>query len=289
MEKFYKLKMFFILFILIMTIIFCINHLKNSVAVSNFDVSVGKKLPIIMYHHVSEKQNLLNDFTITPEQFENDLIYIRENGYESISMEQLLDYLENGTPLPNKPIMITFDDGHESFYHYIYPILKKYDEKAILSVVGEFSQAFSENEDGNIDYSYLTWSQINELSKSENVEIGNHTYSLHSMDNGRKGCDIKYNEDISTYKEFLENDVMKLENNISNYTGLNSAVFTYPYGIFSDATKETIIKMGFNAIFTCFEVVNIIEDNTDFLYNLGRFNRPNSANTEAFFNKIFSK
>lgn len=248
---------------------------------------IGKALPIVMYHHISEKSNLLNDFTITPTQFENDIIYIQENGYESISMEQLLNYVYNDIPLPEKPIMITFDDGHESFYHYIYPILKKYDEKAILSVVGSFSQAFSENEDGNIDYSYLTWSQINELSKSKNVEIANHTYNLHSLDNGRKGCDIKYNEDVQLYKEFLITDIMKLENNILNYTGVNSVAFTYPYGVFSDITKETIMNLEFSAIFTCFEKVNTItKTDTSFLYNLGRFNRPNAVSTEDFFSKL---
>ena len=183
--------------------------------------------------------------------------------------------------------MITFDDGHESFYEYIYPILKQYDLKAVLSVVGSFTDTFTENEDHNINYSYLTWKQINELSDSGYVEIGNHTYDLHSIDKGRKGCSKNPGEDIEQYKNFLTKDVMKLQEKILNYTGNNLKIFTYPFGRYTKETKQIIKDLGFSVIFSCEERVNIIDkNNSEFLYNLGRFNRPNGISSEQFFQKI---
>ncbi len=275
-----------VIFILLLCLFFSFKYLYNN-AEPCFNEDNGIKLPVIMYHHISKKQKLLNDFAITPEQFEKDMLYLKEKGYETISVEQLLDYVYNNAPLPEKPVMITFDDGHESFYEYIYPILQKYDLKAILSIVGSFTDTYSENEDHNIDYSYLTWKQINEMADSPYVEIGNHTYDLHSLDKGRKGCSKKSGESVEQYKEFLTKDVLKLQDEILNYTSYNSNIFTYPFGRYSKETKEIIKELGFSVIFTCAEVVNVVDkDNPDFLYNLGRFNRPNGTSSQEFFKKI---
>lgn len=252
-----------------------------------FNPEDGKKLPIIMYHHMSEKEKLLNKFAISPKEFENDLIYIKEQGYETITVEQLLNYVYENEPLPEKPIMITFDDGQESFYTYAFPLLKKYKMSAVLSIVGSFTEAFSKNEDHNVDYSYLTWAQINEISNTPNVEIANHTYNLHSIEKGRKGCSKKSNENIEEYKEFLKNDILKLQNDILMYTGYKASTFTYPFGKFSKETKNILKEFGFSAILTCAEIVNTIDkNNPDFLFNLGRFNRPHNISTEQFFKKV---
>lgn len=278
-----------ILFILIFSLFFSFNFLYSN-AQPCFNEYEEIKLPIIMYHHISEKQKLLNDFVVTPQQFEKDMLYLKENGYETISIKQLLDYVYNGGSLPEKPVIVTFDDGNESFYEYIYPMLKKYDLKAVLSVVGSFTDTYSENEDHNVDYSYLTWKEINEMSDSGYVEIGNHTYDLHSLDKGRKGCSKKTGETLEQYKNFLTKDVLKLQDEILNYTGYNSNIFTYPFGRYSKETKEIIKELGFSAILTCSQVVNTInKNNPDFLYDLGRFNRPNGLSSQEFFKKIIQQ
>lgn len=279
----------FILAILIFSLIFSFNYIyNNTTPCFNDNSNINNiKLPIIMYHHISKTDARLNDFTISPSQFEKDIIYLKEQGYETISIKQLLDYVYDNKPLPKNPIMITFDDGHESFYEYIYPLLKQYNLKAVLSVVGSYTDTYTENEDHNISYSYLNWKQINELADSGYVEIGNHTYDLHTMDKGRKGCSKKQGESIEEYRKFLTKDVMSLQEKITNYTASDLKIFTYPFGRYTKETKEIIKELGFKVIFNCEERVNIIDkNNTDFLHNLGRFNRPNGINTKDFFEKI---
>lgn len=284
----FSFKNIIIFIILFLSLIFSFNYIyNNTLSCYNDTSNNGIKLPIIMYHHISKSESRLNDFTIKPEQFEKDMLYLKEKGYETISVKQLLDYVNNNEPLPDKPVMITFDDGHESFNEYIYPILKKYDLKAVLSVVGSYTDTYTENEDHNINYSYLTWKQINELADSGIVEIGNHTYDLHTIDKGRKGCSKNPGEDVEQYRNFLTKDVLKLQDKITNYTGSNLKIFTYPFGRFSKETKEIIKDLDFSVIFNCAQVVNIIDrNNPDILYNLGRFNRPNGINSEQFFKNI---
>lgn len=243
------------------------------------------KLPILMYHNITKKPSLLNKYCILESQFENDLKYIKEHGYVPVTIKELLDYVNNGGSFPEKPIMITFDDGYESFYVYAYPLLKKYNMKAVMSIVGSYTDLFTEEEDHNTDYSHLNWKQVSELNNSGYVEIGNHTYDMHKISAQRKGCGIGKGESTEKYQKNLKYDLEKLQKQILNYSGKKATAFAYPYGYMSEGSMEVIKDIGFKVVFTCTEVVNII-DNKDVLFNLGRFNRENGLSSSQFFKKM---
>lgn len=269
--------------------VFAFIYLRDNITPCT-STSAGKKLPIIMYHHTSQKQKLLGKFTITSKEFEDDLIYLLENGFEAINVADLLAYVYDGATLPDKPVMITFDDGHESFYKYIYPLLKKYNVKAILSLVGTYTQTYSDVDDHNIDYSYTNWTQVNEMSKSGYVEIANHSYDMHKTKGSRYGISKNNNEDLEQYKKAISLDILKLQEDIKDYTGKMATTFTYPFGKFSKETKQILKDLGFKAIFNCAEKLNIIDlNNPNFLYNLGRFNRPSGIYSGDFFKKVLSE
>lgn len=248
---------------------------------------LGKEisLPVIMYHHISEKPELLGTYTISPEEFENDIKYLKEQGYCSISAEQLLNYFKHGSSLPEKPVMITFDDGFESFYVYAMPILKKYGFSAIIAVVGSFADKFSEADDHNVDYSYLTWNEIEEISKSGFVEIANHTYNMHTVSHGRNGCTAMCGEDFECYKEIMRRDIPKLQKRIDAYSGKKTRIFAYPFGFWGEQSDRMLKDFGFDIAFTCSEKVNLISDIAN-LRRIGRFNRPHGISTEHFFARI---
>lgn len=96
----------------------------------------GQKLPIIMYHNISPNAGRQGKYTVSVKEFEGDLKYIKERGFTPILTQQLIDYAKQGKSLPKKPLMITFDDGFESFYAYAFPLLQKYDMCAVMAVVG---------------------------------------------------------------------------------------------------------------------------------------------------------
>lgn len=270
-------KKFLLLFILVLVLwLICPKTTKC------YDDSTG--IPILMYHNISPKASLTGKYCVSTENFENDLIYIKNNGYTTVSIQGLINYNSGKGELPPKPIVITFDDGYESFYKYAFSLLKKYNCRGVINVVGSFSDLFTKTEDHNTDYSYLTWQEIKELSQSGFVEIGNHTYDMHKLSD-RKGCSKKRGEDAAQYTSALVQDAEMTQARIKDFTGSPSLIFAYPYGSFSEETPDIIKSMGYEAILTCTEEINHT-DKEGWLFKLGRFNRPNGMSTETFFSKI---
>lgn len=249
-------------------------------------VQEGLPLPIVMYHQITKSENRVGKYVVTDKQFEKDLQYLKSQGYESINMTQLINYVKKGEALPPKPVMITFDDGHESFYEYIIPLLEKYDMKAVMSVVGDYTDIYTKTPDHHLSYSYLTWSEIEELTKNEHAEIQNHTYYMHKNSSARRGCKNNKNESLQDYEIALNNDIGKLQKEIFQRTGWRPNTFTYPYGFMSEESEKILKAMGFEATLTCTEKLNIITHDEKCLFSLGRYNRANGKTSEQFFTCI---
>lgn len=228
-------------------------------------------LPIIMYHQV--KPTGLSKDVISPYEFESDLQYLYENEYNTITMSELIDFVYHDQPLPDNPIMITFDDGYQSTYKYAFPLLKKYNNKMVMSIIGKSTDDFTRVHDENVNYSHLSWNRINEMLDSGLVEIQNHTYNLHTTKKGRIGAKPKPGETFTDYNLILAEDLTKLQDQIESITGESPTTFTYPYGEFSEETITILEELGFQAGLTCDYGVNIIRRNNTNLYALKRMCR----------------
>jgi peptidoglycan/xylan/chitin deacetylase (PgdA/CDA1 family) len=224
-------------------------------------------------------------YIVSPEEVEADLIYLKKEGYTTIVMEDLINFVYNGVELPEKPIMLTFDDGHMSNYTYVLPLLKKYECKAVISVVGEYVDASTKTGDLNPAYAYLTWEKINELVASPYVEIQNHSYGMHEICD-RNGCSIKKGETYDEYSEKLIADIGKLQDLIEENTGYRPTTFAYPFGFTCDECDEVLDEMGFLASLSCYEGVNIISGKKEELYELKRYNRPSGIEQKRLFCKF---
>lgn len=244
------------------------------------------KVPIIMYHSILKDPARSNKYTITPAVLEEDLKYIKANGYETITISDLISYVYADKPLPPKPIILTFDDGHYNNYGYLYPLLEKYDMKAVISIVGSYTDKFSETNEANLNYSYLRWKDINELISSGRVEFQNHTYNLHDNTHGRIGAKKKKGESDDEYKKILEEDINKLQNEFKENTGYVPTCFTYPFGGISNSSLDIIKELGFKASLSCEEGINKITKNPNSLYLLKRYNRPSYVSTYNIFKKF---
>ncbi|MEO0685177.1 MAG: polysaccharide deacetylase family protein, partial [Cyanobacteria bacterium J06649_11] len=105
----------------------------DAVAFPNIDDKARKaKVPIAMYHDILPKKEVF--FDVTPEELEAHFELIKSKGVTPISLDQLTIHLRTGSPLPEKPILLTFDDGYGGHYKYVYPLLKKYNYPAVFSV-----------------------------------------------------------------------------------------------------------------------------------------------------------
>lgn len=277
-----KKKDFFLLFFIIAFAVTGIlaylgAYMPSSAAVPTLpDSRDSVQLPILMYHSITDDKSRVNEYTILADTFESDLKWLGDNGFTSISASQLIEYVEEGTPLPSKPVLITFDDGYANNYSLAYPLLQKYHMKAVISVIGSQSDISSDDLYRNLFSSSLSWGEISIMAASDNIEIGSHTYNLHSDSVGRKGADMKPGESFEAYSEILKEDLRKNQEKIAAATGTSPLVFAWPYGAYPlDGSANAILKdLGFKMSLTSYQKMNTIEKgNSDTLFGLKRFLR----------------
>jgi len=245
----------------------------------------GKKLPIIMYHSILRDPNRAGEYIVSPQTVENDLIYLKQHGYTAITASELAEKVLRGEELPEKPVMITFDDGYLNNLTYVLPLLERYDMKAVVSVVGSYCECFSLNQDHNPAYAYLSWEDIMELTATGRVEIGNHSYDMHRR-TGRKGIKRLRGEGEAEYYAALVCDIGRTQSLLEENCGILPTTFAYPFGQIEKAALPVLKEMGFTALLTCTEKVNEINGDPAVLFDLGRFNRPSGVTTEKFMRKI---
>ncbi len=183
-------------------------------------------LPVLMYHHVVHDWQECNEMTVTEGRLERDLQWLAESGYESVLPRELAA----GEPLPEKPVLITFDDGYRSNYDLAYPLLQKYQTKGAIAVMAYMQ----DNPGGN----FLTWDMCREMTASGLVEIGSHGYAIHNLD-GRMGNFVagqangvqrrKGESDTDFYCRVLD-DLRYSFDRIAQETGAPPTFFAYPFG-----------------------------------------------------------
>lgn len=242
----------------------------------------GIFLPAIMYHSVLIEPARQGAYVISPKIFESDMKWLSDNGYTAVLTDDLTAYTEKGAPLPEKPIMITFDDGFYNNVTYALPVLEKYGMKAVISPVGSYCEESSESGDANPAYAYLTWDEIAELKDSPYIEIGNHTWNMHSTD-GRKGSMKKWNESETEYKAALTGDLSRLQTSLAEKSGVVPKIYAYPFGYISRESISVLKELGFKASLNCYEKPNYITRDPDCLFSINRYNRPADISTEEFF------
>lgn len=276
--------------LLILTAFYSVCHLStyddNAVYTAATAETDSVDIPIIMYHAVSNAASILGDYVISPEEFEDDLKYLAENKYNTVFVSDLVDYVNGSGSLPENPIVLSFDDGYYNNYLYVYPLLQEYNCKAIISPIAYFSELYTENGEVNEQYTHCTWAQLEEMHESGYVEIGNHTYNMHSYGNGRNGIGQMCGEDTESYKAAIKSDIEQAQNLLTEKINVTCDVFAYPFGIWCDSSLEVLKDMDFKAVLTIESGVNhLTKGNTEDLYTLKRIIRPHGCGLDEIINQ----
>lgn len=247
------------------------------------EVPESVKLPVIMYHSILKDPARAGDYIISPDVLAADLDYLKAAGYETVTIQDLINYVDGLGDLPAKPVLITFDDGHFNNYLYAYPLLKERGMRAVISVIGIQTEKFTANGQENAYWSYLSLSRLQEMS--DVFEIQNHSFDMHETD-PRRGCTRMRGEDLEDYRALLLEDTEKTQNLLIEAGLPAPTCYTYPFGMYNSETEEVVQSLGFACTLTCEKRVNTLTRDPDCLYRLGRFNRPAGISTERFLGEV---
>ena len=215
-----------------------------------------------------------------------DFKWLSENGYTAVLSEDLINYTESGAALPEKPILLTFDDGYYNNYLYAYPTAKRYGMKFVLSPIGKYADLYTETPDKSPYYAHCTWDMLREMQSSGVVEIANHTYDLHSSDGARLGTKQLSGESLEDYTKLLTEDVTLFQQKAEENLQSKPVLFAYPFGAVSKGEPEIIKNLGFKVTLSCEERVSTVTRAPESLYYLGRYLRPSGVSSESFFEHI---
>ena len=259
------------------TVIICLSMLALPVATASAEERT--MLPVLMYHSISESKKGV--YFISPRALESDLAALSALGYVFVTANAVKDYLNGTGELPEKPLLLTFDDGHYDNLFYGLEILKKHDAHAVINVIGCFSEYSSTHEKDHPEYSHLTWDEIAYLAKSGVFEIGSHTYGMHAY-KPRFGIKRKKGESEEDHRRALSEDLEILDRILLDKCGVRPVAFAYPFGAY-DEESEKVVKSRYDMIFTCYERVNSLKKGDSAkLSRIYRINRDGTLDTQTF-------
>jgi peptidoglycan/xylan/chitin deacetylase (PgdA/CDA1 family) len=174
-------------------------------------------IPILAYHRINYEKN---DMTVQPREFEAQLQYLQREGYTSVTLDEVIDYMQGRRTLPAKPIVFTFDDGYQDNYDIAVPLLRKYGFKAIIFVITD-----------NIGKpGYLTWQQMKAVQERA-ISIGSHTLS--HVDLTQLAAE-EASQEARRSKQWLETGL-----------GTPTEFFAYPYGRHNQQVIAALKSAGY--------------------------------------------
>ncbi|HHY37445.1 MAG TPA: polysaccharide deacetylase family protein [Clostridia bacterium] len=199
-----------------------------------------RSVPVLLYHHLapeSEGKYLDNGAIVPVEEFRQQMEWLREHGYRTITVSELDRFLSRRWGFPPKGVVITFDDGYESVATYAVPILENLGFRASVFVIG------SQVGRNTSELSHLSWEEMKTLSGKGVLEFQNHTFAAHYLIDGQHPALTEWPENL------IVKDLKDLDNAFAEHGLARPVAVAYPYGAYNDvvvgAVKEAGLKMGF--------------------------------------------
>ncbi|MBW4602883.1 MAG: polysaccharide deacetylase family protein [Calothrix sp. FI2-JRJ7] len=208
------------------------------------------KIPVMMYHDIIPEKKVIYD--LTPQELNKDFEIIKAAQITPISINKLVAHLRTGSPLPKKPILLTFDDGYGGHYEYAYPLLKKYGYPAVFAV---HTSAVGIN----TGRSHVTWQQLKSMVNDPLITISSHSRTHPAL---TKISDKQLEQEIIESKRLLESKLNK-----------KIIYFTYPYGNYDSRVKKIVSEAGYVAAIAFGTPSEMFAAQSEDLFAISRFEK----------------
>lgn len=254
------------------------------------------ELIVIAYHDVEDSDPNQMYLSVSTEHLRQQFSWLQENNYVPVSVDQVLAAREGKSVLPPRAVMLTFDDGYQSFYTRVYPLLKAYNWPAMVAPVGKWLDT---PQDEKVDFGgqptererFLRWSQVREMVDSGLVEIGAHTQDMHfgTIANPQGNTqpvaaahrylsDLKRYETDEEFKARFRADVRAISASIKKHSGQAPRVWVWPYGRVSGLGLSILQEEGYLMAMTLTDGVATVDD----LMNMPRYLVDNDPKISSF-------
>jgi len=232
---------------------------------------------VIAYHDVRDEVHDLVDadqYAISTRHLIDQFNWIRLNGFVPVSIDDIVAAKEGKRELPDKALLLTFDDGLESVYTHVFPLLKLFNYPAVVSLVTGWTNGDAPPpppDASEITYSFMTWEQVQEMHASGLVEIASHSNDLHrgilgnpqgntqpaavtrAYENGRY-------ETENEYLTRIRADLQRSADLIEAHIGQRPRVMTWPYGRFNQPSLDIAADLGMPITLTLTDKSNVLSD-----------------------------
>lgn len=228
---------------------------------SNTLLAAPNDLTILCYHEISERSEALDaGYTVTPTQLVRHLDWLKNNGYHFVSMDDVLADHAGTKALPEKAILLSFDDGYQSVYTQVFPLLKMFNAPAVIALVGSWLE-----EKDSVDFDgrkiprkdFLTWAEIQEMQDSGLVEVASHSYALHRgmvgnpQGNKEPAATTRLYDSVtqryeseSSYQQRVLSDLKHNTRLLKSRLGKAPRIMVWPYGSHNAIARAIAAKVG---------------------------------------------
>lgn len=210
----------------------CILFFSLLTSIAFADTSMN--IPILCYHNLNPTKP--GSMNLRPDVLEAQIKYLKDNGYTIIPLKDAVAYLEGKrNDLPAKPIVITADDGWQSVYKYMYPIVKKYNIPVTLFI---YPATISEGKNA------MTWDELKELQQTGLFDIQSHTVWHPNFKQEKK------KRTAAEFDAFVTNQLVKSKQTLEEKMGKKITTLAWPFGIYDDYLENHAANAGYEMAFT---------------------------------------
>ncbi len=223
----------------------------------------------ICYHNVEDNEPDQTFMGVSTARMIAQINWFKQNGYHPVSLDEILAAKNGAKPLPDKALLLTFDDGYSSFYTHVYPVLKAHNFPSVFAVVGKWLE--KGRPDDLVEYgdrqlprsAFVTAAQLREMADSGLVEIASHSNNLHRgiLANPQGNMEPaaitrEYDPKTGTYEsdtaymKRIDDDARAIASKIRQYTGKKPRVMVWPYGAYNQMAADIYAKNGMDIAMT---------------------------------------